>query len=105
MKKDTEAAPLAVFRIFFGIMMFASIIRFWAYGWIEKLYIEPNFHFSFYGFEWVQPLGVYTYVLFAICAVSALAVALGFKYRIAILVFFLSVTEIEGMDKTTYRNH
>ena len=35
LKKTTEAAPLAVFRLFFGIMMFASIVRFWLNGWIE----------------------------------------------------------------------
>lgn len=105
MKKNTEAAPLAVFRIFFGIMMFASILRFWANGWIEKLYIAPRFHFSFYGFEWIQPLGFYTYILFAICAIAALAVAIGYRYKVAIVVFFLSFTYIELMDKTTYLNH
>ncbi len=103
--RTTEAAPLAVFRIFFGLMMFGSIIRFWANGWIEKLYIEPDFFFSFYGFEWVKPVGQSTYVLFIICGLSALAVAVGFKYRIAIISFFLSFTYIELMDKTTYLNH
>jgi len=43
LKKNTEAAPLAVFRIFFGFMMLISIIRFWSYGWIEKLYVQPTF--------------------------------------------------------------
>ncbi|WP_339700076.1 HTTM domain-containing protein [uncultured Marixanthomonas sp.] len=103
--KQTQAAPLAVFRVFFGVMMFVSIIRFWSNGWIEKLYITPKFHFSYYGFEWVQPLGNYTYILFAICAFSALMVAVGFKYRMAIIAFFLSFTYIELMDKTTYLNH
>lgn len=103
--KDTEAAPLAVFRIFFGTMMLLSIIRFWANGWIKKLYIEPNYFFSYYGFEWVKPLGNYTYLIFAVCALASLCVALGFKYRIAIIVFFLSFTYIELMDKTTYLNH
>ncbi len=105
MNKRTEAAPLAVFRILFGLMMFLSLIRFWANGWIEQLYIEPSFHFSYYGFEWVQPLGDFTYILFLICGLSALMVAIGFKYRIAILIFFLSFTYIELLDKTTYLNH
>ncbi|WGK64952.1 HTTM domain-containing protein [Croceiramulus getboli] len=100
-----EAAPLAVFRIFFGLMMLASIVRFWSKGWIEKLYLEPEFHFSYYGFEWVKPLGVYTYALFALCGLSAILVTLGLKYRLAILTFFLSFTYIELMDKTTYLNH
>jgi hypothetical protein len=105
MNKYTEAAPLAVFRIFFGIMMFISIIRFWWHGWIEKLYIDPKFFFSYYGFEWVTPLGSWTYLIFIICGLSALFVAAGFKYRLAIVTFFLSFTYIELMDKTTYLNH
>ena len=104
-KKPTEAAPLALFRICFGIMMFISIIRFWSYGWIEKFYIEPKFFFSFYGFEWIAPIGNYTYIIFILCGLSALFVAIGYKYRISIITFFLSFTFIELMDKTTYLNH
>ena len=104
-KKNTEAVPLAVFRALFGIVMFVSIIRFWSYGWIDKLYIKPSFFFSYYGFEWVPRLGEYTYLLFVICGLSALCMALGYKYRIAVAVFFLSFTHIELLDKTTYLNH
>lgn len=96
---------MAVFRIFFGLLMFGSILRFWANGWIEKFYLEPSFHFSYLGFEWVKPLGVYTYLIFALCGLSALLVALGLKYRLAIIAFFLSFTYIELMDKATYLNH
>ena len=103
--KNKHAAPLAVFRIGFGLMMLFSIIRFWSYGWIEKLYLKPDFHFSYYGFEWVKPLGDWTYLLFIICGLSAFFVAIGFKYRLAIITFFLSFTYIELMDKTTYLNH
>jgi hypothetical protein len=105
LNRTTETAPLAVFRIFFGLMMLLSIIRFWAYGWIEKLYLEPAYHFSYFGFEWVKPIGVWTYFLFVICGVSAFCVALGYKYRLSMLVFFLSFAYIELMDKTTYLNH
>jgi hypothetical protein len=64
LKKNTHTSPLAVFRIGFGLMMLVSIIRFWSYGWIEKLYLKPDFHFSYYGFEWVKPIGDWTYLLF-----------------------------------------
>jgi hypothetical protein len=103
--KTTSAAPLAVFRIIFGLMMLLSIIRFWALGWIDKLYIQPAFFFSYYGFEWIKPLGSFTYLIFFVCGLSALFVALGFKYRLAIVTFFLSFLYIELMDKTTYLNH
>lgn len=103
--KYTDSAPLAVFRILFGLMMFGSIVRFWANGWINKLYIQPKFFFSYYGFEWVKPIGEYTYVIFIICGIASLMIALGLKYRLAIVTFFLSFTYIELMDKTTYLNH
>ncbi len=100
-----DAAPLAVFRMLFGFMMLFSIVRFWANGWIETLYIQPKLHFSYYGFSWIKPLGDYTYIIFIVCAISALLVAIGLKYKTAIIVFFLSFTYIELMDKTTYLNH
>lgn len=103
--QKTEAAPLAVFRVLFGLMMMVSLIRFWMNGWIDKLYIQPDFHFKYYGFEWVHSLGPYTYVLFLLGILSALFVALGYKYRIAIISFFLIFTYIELIDKTTYLNH
>ena len=103
--KKTKAAPLAVFRILFGFMMLASIIRFWSFGWIETLYIEPVFSFSYYGFHWLPNLGQFTYLLFIICGVSAFSVAIGYRYRLAIVLFFLSFTYIELLDKTTYLNH
>lgn len=101
----TEAASLAAFRVIFGFMMLLSLLRFWAKGWIASLYIEPSFFFSYYGFDWVKPIGDWTYLLFVVCGLSALGVCLGFKYRLSIITFFLSFTYIELMDKTTYLNH
>ncbi|GAB3497478.1 HTTM domain-containing protein [Spirosoma knui] len=104
-QKTTSAAPLVIFRFAFGIMLFGSIIRFWSKGWIDELYIQPRFFFSFYGFEFVKPLGPHTYGLFAVCGVSALFVALGLFYRLSAVSLFLSFTYIELIDKTTYLNH
>lgn len=105
LNKDANGAPLAVFRITFGLMMCFSLVRFWYHGWIEKLYIQPIFHFKYYGFEWVKSFGTYNYLIFILCIASALCVALGLKYRMAIITFFLSFTYIELIDKTTYLNH
>ena len=101
----TSTATLAFFRLAFGLMMLMSLIRFAAYGWIDKFYIQPEFHFKYYGFDWVQPLGIYTYLLYVIAGLAAFFVAIGFKYRTAIIIFFLSFTYIELMDKTYYLNH
>ncbi len=104
-QKSAPAAPLAIFRMAIGFMIVFSTIRFWTKDWIELLYIQPRYYFPFYGFEFVKPLGEYTYLLFFICGLSALFVALGFLYRIAISILFLSFTYIELIDKSTYLNH
>lgn len=101
----TDAATLSFFRIVFGSMMLLGLIRFTAYGWIDKFYIQPGFHFTYYGFSWVKPIGIYTYGLFILSALSAICITIGYKYRIAALAFFVSFTYIELMDKTTYLNH
>ncbi len=104
-QQTQSAAPLAVIRILFGLLMIISLLRFWYHGWIEKLYILPQFHFHYFGFSQVSISPNYIYGLFILCGISALGVALGFKYRSAITLFFLSFTYIELLDKTTYLNH
>ncbi|HKZ65069.1 MAG TPA: HTTM domain-containing protein, partial [Chitinophagaceae bacterium] len=71
------AASLAIFRIAFSFMMALSILRFWSKGWIEELYLKPSFFFSYYGFNWIKPLGDYTWLLFAVCFIAAVMVMLG----------------------------
>jgi len=101
----SDSAPLILFRIGFGVLMCYSLVRFWLKGWIETLYINPSFHFSYYGFEWVKPIEEYTYLIFIVCFISSFFVALGYRYKLSIIIFFLSFTYIELMDKTTYLNH
>nr|BFF41312.1 hypothetical protein BACY1_31170 [Tenacibaculum mesophilum] len=64
------------------------MLRFWLNGWIEEQYIKPKFFFSYYGFEYIKPFGNYTYLLFLICAIAALFIMLGYKYRAAAITFF-----------------
>jgi hypothetical protein len=104
-QKTTHAAPLAIFRMALGLLLFGSTVRFWSKGWITELYITPKHFFPYYGFEFVQPLGEFTYVLFAVCGISALFVAIGLFYRYSSLALFLSFTYIELIDKSTYLNH
>ena len=104
-KSTCEAAILAAFRVFFGVLMLISLLRFLSKGWVDTLYIKPLFHFKYYGFEWVTDLGKGTYFLFVIAIISAFFVLIGWFYRTAITLFFLVFTYIELIDKTTYLNH
>lgn len=104
--KQVHLAPLAVFRMAFGLLMLASIIRFIAKGWVHCMYIKPKVFFPFYGFEWVKPLsGEMMYAVFIAMAIAALCIALGLFYRVATVLFFILFTYIELIDKTNYLNH
>ncbi len=99
-------APLVVFRILFGFIMLVSLVRFAVKGWIEDLYVTPAYYFTFYGFDWVQPLGsVGMYVVFFLMGLAALGIMLGWRYRIAAVVFFVLFTYVELIDKSNYLNH
>ena len=93
--KPVSISPLITFRIAFGLLMFVSLVRFWYRGWIESIYINPEFHFSYSGFEWVKPLGYPgMYVLFIVVIIAALLISLGLFYRVAAVIFFLGFTYI-----------
>ncbi len=99
-------APLSIFRVLFGFMMLVSLIRFWYNDWIFQQYILPDYYFTFYGFDWVRPLsGQGMYYLFYTMAGAALCILLGLLYKIATIIFFLTFTYVELIDKTNYLNH
>lgn len=105
-EKPVSIAPLITFRITFGLLMFASTLRFWWRGWVDSVYVMPKFHFTYWGFEWVQPFGrVGMYVVFSIMVLAALMIALGLFYRLSATLFFLTFTYVELIDVTTYLNH
>lgn len=104
--EPVSIAPLAIFRILFGGMMLASIVRFALKGWIYKLYIQPAFYFSYHGFDWVKPLGdPGMYLLFLVMGIAALLMILGLFYRFSAVLFFVSFTYVELIDKANYLNH
>lgn len=101
-----SGAPLVVFRFAFGVMMFLSVVRFIANGWVEALYIKPTYFFTYYGFEWVQPLNATgMYIVFGLLMLAAVGIATGIRYRLSAVLFFILFTYIELLDKTNYLNH
>ncbi|MDF9797788.1 hypothetical protein OKW21_003051 [Catalinimonas alkaloidigena] len=102
--KEKHIAPLITFRVIFGAVMLYSIIRFSVNGWIYTQYIQPSFFFSFV--DWIKPLSADgMYLLFMVMGLSALGILLGAFYRISSIIFFLSFTYVELLDKTNYLNH
>ena len=104
--EPVPAGSAAVFRIAFGLLGVAMVLRFVANGWISEVYVEPAHHFSYYGFGWVRAWpGWGMHAHFALLGLASLGVALGYRYRLSIAAFFLLFTYIELIDKTTYLNH
>lgn len=104
--KSSHIAPLVSFRIILGAILFLGLIRFAWMGWIDELYIQPNYFFGYYGLEWIKPLpGMGMYLVFGIMALSFLGIAFGFYYRLSSISAFVLFTYVELIDKSNYLNH
>lgn len=104
--KETSIAPLIVFRIIFGALMLFGISRFLYKGWVQQLYIDPQYYFGYLGFEWVKPLeGELMFLPFYLMIVASLCMILGLFYRFSATLFFLCFTYVELLDKSNYLNH
>ena len=104
--KSTSNASLIVFRILFGVLVWAECWGAIATGWVKKTLIEPQFTFSFLNFQWLQPLpenGMYIY--FFIMGLCGIAIALGYRYRLAIIIFTVLWAGAYFMQKSSYNNH
>jgi hypothetical protein len=98
--------PLVVFRIAFGGMMLFSTLRFVFLGWIDDHYIQPLFHFHYYGFSWVEPLAPWLmYGLHLLMVMASVGIILGYYFRLSSILFFLCFTYCELIDLSYYLNH
>ncbi len=104
--QPVSSGPLVVLRVAFGLMMFASMVRFMARGWVTELYVLPQFHFTFWGFGWIRPLPpTGMWLVFILLAVLGLTIAAGLATRPSLIAFFVLFTYVELIDKAYYLNH
>ena len=101
-----DNSPLIVFRILFGFLIacesFGAILT----GWVKRVLTDPQFTFSFIGFEWLQPLpGFGMYFYFVLMGFFGLAIMLGYRYRIAITSYTILWAGVYFMQKSSYNNH
>lgn len=105
--RPVDAAWLAGLRIVFGSLLAVSMLRFLAYGWVDRFFVAPRFHFKYWGFGWVEPLatGDQMRALFAALAVLACLVAAGACYRVSAVLLALGLFYVQLIDVSTYLNH
>lgn len=101
-----DIASLVYFRIAFGALMVWETTWYFRYGWIHEDYIQPTFHFTYYGFDWVRPWpGDWMVLHFAVLGMLATLIIIGLWYRIATVLFFLGFTYVFLLEQARYLNH
>ena len=104
--RSVDGAALAAFRMLFGLIAAVGAARFLVNGWLEPMYLDPAYHFTYPGFGWVQPwpgwgMHAHMAVLVGLCV----AIALGWHTRVALGAYLLGFTYVELLDRTYYLNH
>jgi hypothetical protein len=104
--RHVPAASGAVFRIGFGLVGVILVARFFAMGWIDSLLVDPAYHFSYPGFEWVRPWpAAWMHLHFGVIGLAAAGIALGYRYRLSAAVLVIALGYVELIDRSLYLNH
>jgi len=104
--KQIDNSGLVVFRIVFGLLCFLESVGAVFTGWVRRTLIEPEFTFSFIGFEWLQPLpGNWMYAYYIVMGIFGLLIMAGYKYRLSMFMFATMWTATYLMQKSSYNNH
>lgn len=104
--EPVDGASAAAFRTIFGLLGVLVVARFFVHGWIGPLYVEPDHHFTYLGFDWVRPWpGRGMYAHFIVLGALSLGIATGYRPRLCAALFCVGFTYVELIDRTTYLNH
>lgn len=104
--QPVSVESMAVFRMAFGAILIWEVFRYFAADRIRRFYVEPQFLFTYYGFDWVHPwpaIGMNLH--FVLLGGLALLILLGLFYRVSAGLFFLGFTYVFLLDQSRYLNH
>ncbi len=106
LEQPVDPASLVFFRISFGLLLLWDVFRYFAAGWISSYYLDPEFLFKYYGFEWVRPWsGNGLHWHFGLLGVLSIMIIIGAWYRLAICLFTVAFSYIYLLDQARYLNH
>jgi len=87
-----DIASLVYFRIAFAAILIWEVYRYFSKGWIARYYIDPTFHFKYFGFDWVSPwAGNGMYIHWAVLGLLAFFIMIGLWYRLSTVLLFLAL--------------
>ena len=104
--REVDNSNLVVFRIGFGFLLLAECWGAILTGWVRRVFMVPDFTFSYIGFEWLQPLGGNgMYYYYFLMGLFGLFMMIGFAYRFSSVMFCLLWLGSYLMQKSSYNNH
>ena len=97
---------LVLFRVALGALLAWDAWRLWSKGWIRLNFVEPSFHFTFFGFDWVKPwpepwMTAHVVVL----GLLGLGLMTGTAYRVSAVLSFVGWAYVFLLDLSLYLNH
>lgn len=106
LSSPVSAQSLALFRIAFGALMLWDCWRFIKYERVWRYWIQPEFHFSYPGFSWIEPLPQpWLQIAWLGVGLAAALVMLGLFYRVAIIALTVLFGYFFLLDAAEYLNH
>jgi hypothetical protein len=105
--KPIDHVQITVWRILFGLVLVFECFGSNLVGWTKEVFTgPPHITFNFIGFDWLQPIdGIGMFVYFGLMGLLAIAITLGWHYRIVMPLFTLGWAGLYFMHKTSYNNH
>lgn len=106
LSRPVSAQSLAMFRIFLGALLVWDCWRFFKYDRIWRYWVEPDFHFTYAGFDWVVPLPEpWIHIAWGMMGIAAFCVMLGLFYRVSVIMLTIGFGYFFLLDKAEYLNH
>ncbi|MEK6450405.1 MULTISPECIES: HTTM domain-containing protein [Myroides] len=101
-----DNSPLVIFRILFGFLFACESFGAIATGWVKSNLVDVNFTFSHIYMDFLQVLvGPQMYVYFALMGCVSVAVMLGYRYRLSMILLTILWAGAYFIQKTSYNNH
>lgn len=104
--QSVDNSPLVIFRMIFGLLIWAEAWGAIATGWVKRAFIIPEITFPFMAFSWLKPLpgdGMYYYYI--VMGIFGAMIMLGLYYRVAVISYTIMWAGVYYMQKTNYNNH
>jgi vitamin K-dependent gamma-carboxylase len=104
--RPVDGSSVAILRIGLGLLIAVEAFHYLTAGWIATSFLDPDYHFTWRAFDWVQPWpGIGMYVHFAVLGGLALCLAAGVAHRIVAPLVVVGFTYVFLLDKVEYLNH